>query len=85
MSSNSGLKSSLGQSIAVSHHSVTLVKINRMKFIGDDDDEGRKRNYLIMLRSMTTGCCIAFAMGSSNQLLVPKARHLSNFVMYLIS
>ncbi len=85
MSSNSGLKSSLGQSIAVSHHSVTLVKIYRIKFIGDDDDDGWKRNYLMMLWSMTTGCCIAFGMGSSNQLSVPKAGHLSNFVMYLIS
>jgi hypothetical protein len=67
MSSNSGLKSSLGQSIAVSHHSVSLVKINGMQFIGDDDDDdGRKRNYLIMLQSMTTGCCVAFATGSSN-------------------
>jgi hypothetical protein len=37
------------------------------------------------LWSMTTGCCIAFGMGSSNQLSVPKAGHLSNFVMYLIS
>jgi hypothetical protein len=77
MSSNSRLKSSLGQSIAVSHHSVTLAKIYGMKFIGDDDDDddddGRKRNYLIMLQSMTTGCCIAFAMGSSNQLSLPKA------------
>jgi hypothetical protein len=78
MSSNSGLKSSLGQSgqsIAVSHHSVTVVKIYGMKFIGDDDDDdGRKRNYLIMLRSITTGCCIAFAMGGSNESSVPKSK-----------
>jgi hypothetical protein len=25
-----------------------------MKFIGDDDDDGRKRNYFIMLWSITT-------------------------------
>jgi hypothetical protein len=85
MPSNSGLKTSLGQSIAVSHHSVTLVKTYGMKFIVDGDDDGRKRNYVIMLRSMATGCFIAFAMGSSNRLSVPKAGHLSNFVMYLIS
>jgi hypothetical protein len=46
---------------------------------------GGRETLLIMLQSMTTGCWIAFAMGSSNQLSVPKARHLSNFVTFLIS